>query len=61
MGNWFGGAMFLLTMFLMIVSTLNLINWKCPRCEHLFSYPIADRKTCQHCGLAKFADPKTIS
>jgi len=50
-------SIFLLLMFLMIVPTLNLINWKCPRCGGAFSYPARDRTACQHCGLAKFGDP----
>lgn len=50
--------LFVLLMLLMIVPTLNLINWKCPRCGELFSYPARNRGACQSCGLTKFADPQ---
>lgn len=50
---------FVLITLLMIVPTLNLINWKCPRCGELFSYPARSKDACQSCGLAKFADPET--
>lgn len=50
--------LFVLLMLLMIVPTLNLINWKCPRCGELFSYPARTRGACQSCGLTKFADPQ---
>jgi len=49
---------FVLLMLLMIVPTFNLINWKCPRCGELFSYPARNRGACQNCGLTKFADPQ---
>src|SRR5690349_15766211 len=52
-------SIFLVLMFLMIVPTLNLINWRCPRCGERFSYPARDRSACQHCGLAKFGDPSS--
>lgn len=51
---------FVLLMLLLIVSTLNLINWKCPRCGELFSYPARNRGACQSCGLTKFGDPEAV-
>ncbi len=65
--NWVNGnvavsvAIFVVVMVLLIVPTLNLINWKCPRCGELFSYPTRGRPTCQHCGLAKYADPQDVT
>jgi uncharacterized protein (DUF983 family) len=52
-------VLFALLMLLMIVPSLNLINWKCPRCGELFSYPVRTRRTCQNCGLTKFENPHT--
>lgn len=37
-------------------SSLDLINWKCPRCGSFFSYPAPDARQCQHCGLKKFEE-----
>lgn len=48
----------LLIMLLLWVPTLNLVNWKCPRCGELFSYPDRTRRMCQDCGLTKFKDPR---
>lgn len=54
-------SVFALILLLMVVPTLNLINWRCPQCQELFSYPSREATTCQHCGLAKFADPRLPS
>lgn len=56
----FSVLLFVSMVLLMVVPTLNLINWRCPRCGELFSYPARSRDACQGCGLAKFADAQNV-
>lgn len=51
------GTALLLAISVVWVTTLNLVNWKCPRCGNLFQYTWIGQHSCKSCGLKKFEEP----